>query len=129
MLWLASRLAAQVRCGHTWASPFNQSPAVQTEVLQRADKLPLTLRLVQGRLLVTGSSLDAIAPGAELIAVDGQTVEHLVQALLPEMQADGRSPGSDAKRLSQLDTGPNGGAMDRLFPLRFPPGPAGGKRL
>ena len=125
MLWLASRLAAQVRCGHTWASPFNQSPAVQTELLQRADKLPLSLRLVQGRFLVTGSSLAAIAPGAELIAVDGQTVDHLVQALLPGLRADGRSPGSDAKRLSQLDTGPNGGAMDRLFPLRFPPGPAG----
>ena len=28
MFLIASRLAATVRCGHTWASPYNQPPAV-----------------------------------------------------------------------------------------------------
>lgn len=28
MFLIASRLAATVRCGHSWASPYNQPPAV-----------------------------------------------------------------------------------------------------
>jgi hypothetical protein len=125
MLWITSRLAASLQCGHTWTNPLNQSPAVTTELLDRADKLPLTLRLVQGRFLVTGSTAPGIAAGAELLAVQGNPVAHILQTLLPALRADGASEGSDGKRWSQLNTGPNGGAMDRLFPLRFPPGAEG----
>lgn len=128
MLLIASRLAAAVRCGHTWASPYNQPPAVVKEVFERDDKLPLTLRHVDGRLLVTASAVPELAAGAELLAIDGRTAAHILQGLLPYLRADGRSAGSDTKRLSQLDHGPSGGAMDRLFPLRFPP-LAGGWRL
>jgi hypothetical protein len=41
---------------------------------------------------------------------------------MPYLRADG---SSDGKRLAQLDDDENGGAMQRLFPLRFPPGAAG----
>ncbi len=121
MFLLASRLAAVARCGHTWANPYNQPPAVVKEVFERADKLPLTLRQLDGRLLVTASAVPGLAAGAELLAVDGRPAADIVQGLLPYLRADGRSAGSDAKRLSQLDHGPNGGAMDRLFPLRYAP--------
>lgn len=127
MVLLASRLAAAVRCGHTWVSPYNQSPAVD-ELLARADKLPLSLRFVEGRALVTGSAVPGVQAGAELLAVDGRGITEIVDALLPLLRADGEHAGARGKRLSQLDSGPNGGAMDRLFPLRFPP-PAGGYRL
>ncbi len=120
MFLIASRLAAVVRCGHTWAGPYNQPPAVAKEVFERADKLPLALRLVAGRLLVIASAVPGVVAGAELLAVDGRPAAEILQGLLPYLRADGRSDGSDAKRLSQLDHGPNGGAMDRLLPLRFP---------
>lgn len=118
---LASRLAAEVHCGHTWASPYNQRRDVVEELFGRADKLPLTLRWVEGRALVTGSAARGLAAGSELLAIDGRRVADIRDALLPLLRADGRHDGAWLKRLSQLDSGPNGGAMDRLFPLRFAP--------
>jgi hypothetical protein len=116
-LW-ATRLAAAVRCGHTWTNPSNQSDRLRAEVLERADKLPLTLRLVQGRLVITGSLVPGLSAGAELLAIDGLGVALIVESLMPCLRADG---SSDGKRLAQIDSGPNGGAMDRLFPLLHPP--------
>lgn len=43
------------------------------------------------------------------------------ESLMPLLRADGRHEGAILKRQSQLDSGANGGAMDRLFPLRFAP--------
>jgi hypothetical protein len=121
MFLLASRLAAAVRCGHTWASRYNQSKVVEETVFGRVDKLPLLLRWVEGRALVTASMADRVKAGDELLAIDGRPVADIAQALLPALRADGTHAGALAKRWSQLDSGPNGGAMDRLFPLRYAP--------
>ncbi len=118
MYWLASTLAASVRCGHTWASRYNQRADVNELLFKRADKLPLTLRWVQGRALVTGSIAPGLVAGDELLAINGQPVQTIVRALLPALRADGTG---DGKRFAQLDTSATGGAMDRLFPLRWPP--------
>ena len=121
MYLLASRLAAAVRCGHTWTNPSNQSNAVTQAVFKQADKLPFTLRWVQGRALVTGSVDAAVPTSSELLAIDGRPVAEIATALLPYLRADGNSPDADSKRLAQLDSDENGGAMDRLFPALFPP--------
>ncbi len=121
MVLLASQLSASLHCGHTWVSPYNQRQDVVDGVFNRADKLPLTLRWVEGRVLVTGSAADGVAAGSELLAIDGRPVAAIRDALLPLLRADGRHAGAQLKRLSQLDSGPNGGAMDRLFPLLFAP--------
>jgi hypothetical protein len=121
MVLIVSRLAAAVRCGHTWVSPFNQSKVVTQGVFGRADKLPLTLRWIEGRALVTGSTAPGVAAGAELLAIDDRPAAEIAAALLPLLRADGRHAGAEGKRRAQLDSDENGGAMDRLFPLRFPP--------
>jgi hypothetical protein len=121
MVLLASQLCANVHCGHTWANPFNQRKDVLDEVFTRTDKLPLTLRWVEGHVLVTGSSVTRPAAGDELLAIDERPVSSLREAIVPLLRADGLHPGAMLKRLSQLNSGPNGGAMDRLFPLLFPP--------
>ncbi len=127
MVVLASQLSASLHCGHTWVSPYNQRRDVVDGVFQRADKLPLTLRWVEGRALVTGSAVTGrtgeagVAAGSELLAVDGRPAAAIRDALLPLLRADGLHEGAQGKRLSQLDSGPNGGAMDRLFPLLFAP--------
>lgn len=69
---LASHIVASVHCGHTWASRYNQRQDVQDAVIDRADKLPITLRWMQGRALVTGSITFGVAAGAELLAIDGR---------------------------------------------------------
>jgi hypothetical protein len=121
MFVLASRIAASVHCGHTWANRSNQGPAVVAEVFNRADKLPITLRWLQGRALITGSLLPAVAVGTELLSIDGRPVQDIAAAVLPHLRADGLHSGSQAKRLAQLNSGSLGGAMDSIFPLIFAP--------
>ena len=121
MVLLVSRLAAAVRCGHTWVNPSNQRQDVVDGVFGRADKLPLTLRWVEARALISGSAAAGVEPGSELLAIDGRPVAAIAAALLPLLRADGNGAGADAKRRSQLDSGANGGAMDRLFPPAFAP--------
>lgn len=121
MYLIASGIAASVRCGHTWTNPLNQGPAVQ-QALAALPALPLRVRLLEGRLLVTASANPQVPANAELLRIDGRTPAALVAEFMPYLRADG---SNDGKRLSQLDSGENGGAMDRLLPLLHPPGAQG----
>lgn len=118
----AARLAASVRCGHTWAGHYNQSEVMNREVLDRADKLPVHLALVERRFLVTASAADPVARNSELLAIDGRPVGDLVTELLPYLRADG---SNDGKRLAELTHQSGRSAMDDYFPLLHPPGPEG----
>lgn len=118
MYRLASRLSALLRCGHTWTNPLNQRDDLKAEVFAAADKLPLWIRIVERRALVTASSDPAVRAGDELLAIDGRPISVLIADLLPYLRADG---DADGKRLAQLDSDPNGGALDRLLPLVHPP--------
>jgi hypothetical protein len=117
---LATRLAAAVRCGHTWTNPANQPAAVQA--LLGRQTLPLVLRWVEGRIRAVASASPAVPAGSELLAIQGLAPAQIVAALMPYLRADG---GNDGKRLAQLDDHAHGGAMQRLFPLLAPPGPEG----
>lgn len=117
---LATRLAAAVRCGHTWTNPSNQTPAVQEMLARQA--LPLVLRWVEGRILVVASATPNLPAGSEILAIEGRTPAEIAALLLPYLRADG---SSDGKRLAQLDDDDNGGAMQRMFPLLVPPPPEG----
>ena len=126
MFLLCSHIAAAVSCGHTWASHFNARKDLRQLLLEGSDKLPFTLRWVQGRALITGSAVPGLAAGSELLAIDGRPVADIAAALLPLLRADGEHAGAVGKRRAQLDStagpgGGSGGAMDWLFPLRFPP--------
>ena len=117
---LASRIAAAARCGHTWVGPYNQPSKIQELVSRKT--LPLVLRWIEGRVLVLASAVPTVPAGSEITAIDGRTPAQISAALMPYLRADG---SSDGKRLAQLDDDENGGAMQRLFPLRFPPGSTG----
>lgn len=121
MFLLCSHIAATVNCGHTWASHFNARKDLRQLLTDGPDKLPFTLRWVQGRALITGSAAAGLAAGTELLAIDGRPVAQIAAALLPLLRADGQHAGALGKRWAQLDSGPSGNAMDWLFPLRFPP--------
>ncbi len=118
---IASRIAAAVRCGHTWTNPLNQGPAIQ-RALADLPALPVRIRLLEGRMLVTASADPQVPVSAELLSIDGRTPAALIADFMPYLRADG---SNDGKRLSQLDSGENGDAMDRLLPLLHPPGARG----
>jgi C-terminal processing protease CtpA/Prc len=121
MYLFASRIAAAVRCGHTWTNPLNQGPAIQ-RALAALPTLPLRVRLLEDRLLVTASADPQVPANAELLSIDGRTPTALIADVMPYLRADG---GNNGKRLSQLDSGENGNALDRLLPLLHPPGATG----
>lgn len=121
---IATRLAAAVRCGHTWTNPSNQPPAVQA--LLGRQTLPLVLRVIEGRLYVVASAAPGVPAGSEVLAIEGHTPADIAALLLPYLRADG---SSDGKRLAQLDDDANGGALQRLLPLRVPAPPAGWQLL
>lgn len=119
MYLAATELAAAIRCGHTWTNVLNQAGAARAALLEPSNKLPLLLRLVEGRWLVLASADSAVAAGDEVLAVDGVGAAQMVERLLPYLRADG---SSDGKRLRQLshDRG-DYSQLDILWPLLSPP--------
>ena len=115
----ASELAAAIRCGHTWTNVLNQSGAAKAALLEPANKLPLLLKLVEGRWLVLASADSALAVGDEVLAVDGVGAAQMVARLMPYLRADG---SSDGKRLRQLSHDRDDySQLDMLWPLLSPP--------
>jgi C-terminal processing protease CtpA/Prc len=121
MYLIATRIAAAVRCGHTWTNPLNQGPALQAQ-LANLPALPLRLQVLENRLLITASADPSVPANAELLAIDGRSASELIAEFLPYLRADA---DGDGKRLSQLETHSSGGAMDRLLPLLHPPAMTG----
>ena len=119
MYLAATALAASIRCGHTWTNVLNQQGAIQRKLLDGADKLPLTITLLDGRWLVLASSAPGIQAGDELLTIDGATSAQVVATMLPYLRAEG---SSDGKRLRQLGHDrPDYSMMDILWPLLSPP--------
>ncbi|MEO8011267.1 MAG: S41 family peptidase [Dokdonella sp.] len=115
----ATELAAAVRCGHTWTNVLNQHGAARAALLDPANKLPVQMKLVQGRWLVRASADASITRGDEILAVDGVPAKDMVERLMPYLRADG---SSDGKRLRQLDHDRGDySQIDILWPLLEPP--------
>ena len=119
MYLAATELAASIRCGHTWTNVLNQQGAIKTRLLDAADKLPLTMTLVEGRFLVLASAIPGVRAGDEVLSIDGRGAAQVVAAMLPYLRADG---SSDGKRLRQLGHDrPDYSMMDIVWPLLSPP--------
>jgi hypothetical protein len=92
-----SRLAAQVRCGHTYLNPWNQEGASRALIAGGRTRLPFRFRWLDGRMIiVAGGAGDAgLTPGTEVISLGGRPPGRLLAALMPLASADGHN---DAKR-------------------------------
>ncbi|MFO0874027.1 MAG: S41 family peptidase [Phycisphaerales bacterium] len=116
-----SRFTAAIKCGHTQPNPYNQSDAVVAEVFTRADKLPFYFRWIDGRMIVTRdlSGRGALAPGTEVLSIDGAPARTILDTLMTIARADG---SNDAKRMRLLEvTGTDRfETFDIYYPLLFP---------
>jgi len=98
-----SRFLASVRCGHTYANFYNQRRAVRAELFDGgAQRLPFHFRWLRGRMIVTANHADdaRLAPGAEILSVNGERAPRILRALSPYARADG---GNDAKRVALME--------------------------
>ncbi len=100
--WLAcTRFTANLRCGHSFVSPYNQGKAMTAAVTDAVRRLPVNFRWIAGRMIVTRvhGDIPRLTPGCEILAIDGELSAALRRRLLPLTRADGHN---DAKRLDLL---------------------------
>jgi hypothetical protein len=116
-----SILAAQVRCGHTYANFFNQKTAVATALFQGQNRVPFYFRWLDRRMIVTQDfTRDHLLPrGTQVFSINGAPAEAILAQLIKIARADG---SNDAKRIAYLEvTGDSTfEAFDVYFPMFFP---------
>lgn len=117
-------LLADLRDGHTYPNPLNQSKTVQTALFGRATSLPLHFRIVDKRLIVQANALpdSSLVPrGAEILSIDRTPVAAILDTLLTATRGDG---ANDANRLRHLEVDGTEAMepFDVLYPFFFPVG-------
>lgn len=123
---LVARLAADVRCGHTWLNPANQPDSVKAELYATPRLLPALLDFVEGRFLVMASMDPALQVGDEVLALGDVSMAKAVELLQPMLRSDG---GNLAKRAVQLSHRTEDSALDDLLPLVVGDPPGGKYRV
>lgn len=117
-----SKFLATIKCGHTFASPFNQSGFINNIILNQKDKLPFGIDWFDDRLFITknASGIEKIKQGTEILAINGIPTRNLATELLKMTKGDG---SKNAKRFKDLSvTGYDTYEMfDVYFPLVVPP--------
>ena len=117
-----TRFTAALRCGHTYLNPVNQSEAVAARLFA-GPRLPFHFRWIDGRMVVLRdySGDPRLAPGAQVLAVDGTDSASLLARMLPLVRADGHN---DDKRVSMLEVAGRERyeSFDVLLPLLQPTG-------
>jgi hypothetical protein len=91
-----SRFLGRVRCGHTYANFYNQTRAVQARLFDRPDRLPFHFLWLGDRMVVTADPTGTgIAPGSEVVRLNGRPAGEVLAGLMSVARADG---GADGKR-------------------------------
>lgn len=113
-----SRLLASVRCGHSYANFFNQSKPVQAALFDAPDRLPLQFLWLGDGMVVTRDPTGALAPGAEVLRLNGVPAGEVLARLMTVARADG---SNDAKRRRLLSVQGEDGyeTFDIFYPLLF----------
>ncbi len=116
-----SEFAGGIRCGHTYPNFYNQSKAVREALVEHRRRLPFQFRWIDRRMWISRNQSDRseLAPGTEVVAIEGIPAGRILDRLLPAARADG---GNDAKRIAYLEVQGNDAieAFDVYLPLYFP---------
>lgn len=112
---------AKIKCGHTYPNFFNQPAAVAEELFVSRPRLPFYFRWINHKMIVTRSLVPSahLAPGTEVLSLNGVPVAKIRECLLSVSRADG---SNDAKRESNLEVRGDSTyeAFDVYYPLLFP---------
>lgn len=114
-----SQLLATLKCGHSYANFFNQSRPVQQRLFEGEDRLPLQFVWLGDRMIVTRDLTgDGVAPGSEIVALNGRPAGEILSGLMTVARADG---SNDAKRRQLMSVQGQDGyeSFDVFYPLMF----------
>lgn len=117
-----SKLLARFRCGHTYASHYNQSSSVVQRLFSRPTRLPFEFRWFAGTMVVTRAyaGISGLVPGSRVESLNGFSSSRVLQELMAYARADGHN---DAKRRSLLSQQGDDSVeyFDVFQSLLFPP--------
>lgn len=87
---LLSQLNAQLHCGHSFVSYYNNKKSIKQE-LYSGFHLPFLFKVMQGKFIVTHdlSAEKSFAPGTEILALNHVPVKQIIDSLLTVSKADG----------------------------------------
>ncbi len=118
---ILSKFTAQLKCGHTFCSYYNQKKAIQDSIFNLNDKVPFTFFIFEKQMFIDKNlSKSSLTEGSQIISINSIPVSSIIEALLPYLKGDGNN---DGKRLIDLELTGLGKfeAFDIYFPLLFPP--------
>ena len=114
---LFSELAVEMKCGHTFVNPYNQSNAIKKRFIDNDDKLPLLIKRIENRFYVD-VNLDPksrAVRGDEILLINGKPIAEIYQQMLKYVASDGSNL---AKRYHRLDM--DGFSTKQWFDILLP---------
>ena len=112
---------ANIRCGHSYPNPANQTPAVASALFGEPDRLPFAFAWLDRRMIVTADlgSEHHLPAGSEVLAIDGIGARDILTKMLPYARTDG---SNDARKVADLGIPGDADqpAFDVLRALLFP---------
>ncbi len=120
---LFSQFAEKIKCGHTYANPYNQNSLVRERLFGGKTYLPFYFRIINGKIIVTeNASSNNLSKGSEITKINGVAVKQIIEKLLTVTKADGNS--TQAHRINSLELtrfeAERYTTFDWYFPLFFP---------
>ncbi len=120
---LISQFTNKIKCGHTYANPYNQSDNLKERLFNRKNYLPFYFKIIDGKMIITANaSSKSISTGSEITKINGAAVKEIVEKLLTVTKADGNS--TIEHRLNSLELtrfeAERYALFDIYFPLFFP---------
>ncbi len=120
---LFSQFAEKIKCGHTYANPYNQDGLLRERIFGGKTYLPVYFRIIDGKIIVTANaSSNNLSKGSEITKINGIAVKEILQKLLTITKADGNS--TIAHRINSLELtrfeAERYAAFDIYFPLFLP---------
>lgn len=120
---LFSQFTEKIKCGHTFANPYNQNSLVRERLFNGKTYLPFYFRIINGKIIVTeNASSNPLLKGSEITKINGIAVKQIIEKLLTVTKADGNS--TLEHRLNSLELtrfeAERYTLFDWYFPLFFP---------
>ncbi len=121
---LVSQLASKLKCGHTYANPYNQDEQLRARLFERRTYLPFYFDVIDRRFIITANaSSKKLAVGSEITLINGVAVSEIIAKLMTVTKADGN--GTIEHRISSIGLprfeAEKYSLFDWYFPLFFPP--------
>ena len=120
---LVSQFTGKLKCGHTYANPYNQDEQLKERLFNRKTYLPFYFKIINGKIILTANaSSKNISPGSEITKINGVAVKDIIEKLLTVTRGDGNS--TFEHRINSLELTRNEAEIYALFdwyyPLFFP---------